>query len=480
MAIFGNRRSILTTKSNSITYPIDIIGGTAPLFAYSIVKLSSKYNGPSIRVLRPSDSAELDIRFDCNGKLSSTNLIAFLGAEEGQILKFYDQSGNGNDTQIQSTSGYRLLINIPEKSVIPGVPAIYGDPFTYSLPSTLATDPRAFSFYAILSQRIFKQGAIFSIGSTPSYQMYIQPDTTILNLPSAFINASTQASPNTIRTRMDPCVYEAVLSSTYSLQSQGSETFSTSAAAISSPTGGMLGNTISGGYLFSGYGAVWLGYGRTFTTLERTSARSVLESLFSTSVNSTGRILYIGDSIIAGYTGSTTARYNGYTRQSIPFLSKKVPVYNLGAGGSTFANHNSWFANGAGMILNKYTDNRIVFLQLGTNDIGSYSNTSANVITNLNSFVTTIKNTGAKCIVATILPSTNYTTIQQGYISDVNNYLKSSWQSIPADGLCDFTTQPIMSSTPTTLPYYNDGLHPTELGYSLLAPIAATAINTLL
>jgi hypothetical protein len=60
--------------------------------AYSLDKISSTYTGSAIRVRRTSDNAEQDIGFDVNDNLDTTALLAFVGASNGVIVTWYDQS----------------------------------------------------------------------------------------------------------------------------------------------------------------------------------------------------------------------------------------------------------------------------------------------------------------------------------------------------------------------------------------------------
>jgi len=67
--------------------------------AYSVRKLSSTYAGSALRVRRSSDNAEQDIGF-VGEDLDTSALTTFVGANNGFITTWYDQSGNGaNATQ---------------------------------------------------------------------------------------------------------------------------------------------------------------------------------------------------------------------------------------------------------------------------------------------------------------------------------------------------------------------------------------------
>ena len=64
--------------------------------ALSLRKLRSVYAGPSIRISRASDSQEQDVYF--SGEDLDTGAInTFCSGTTCKVVKFYDQSGNGND-----------------------------------------------------------------------------------------------------------------------------------------------------------------------------------------------------------------------------------------------------------------------------------------------------------------------------------------------------------------------------------------------
>jgi hypothetical protein len=67
--------------------------------AYSTRKLRTAYSGSAIRVRRSNDNAEQDIGFS-GDDLDTSALASFVGANNGLVTTWYDQSGNGvNATQ---------------------------------------------------------------------------------------------------------------------------------------------------------------------------------------------------------------------------------------------------------------------------------------------------------------------------------------------------------------------------------------------
>ena len=69
--------------------------------AYSLRKLRTAYTGSAIRVRRSSDNTETDIGFVSN-QLDTAAITTFVGAGNGFVTTWYDQSGNGYNL-IQST-----------------------------------------------------------------------------------------------------------------------------------------------------------------------------------------------------------------------------------------------------------------------------------------------------------------------------------------------------------------------------------------
>lgn len=99
---------------------------TGASVAYGLTKLRTGYSGSAIRVRRSSDSTQSDIGFSGND-LNLTALTAFVGVGSGFIVKWYDQSGNGNDLTQNTTSNQPRIVNAGSVHTVNGKPAIYFD-----------------------------------------------------------------------------------------------------------------------------------------------------------------------------------------------------------------------------------------------------------------------------------------------------------------------------------------------------------------
>jgi hypothetical protein len=85
---------------------LDLIFAIASV-AYGLRRLSRFWTGAAIRVMRTSDNSELDIGF-IGEDLDVVTLLAFVGLANGEIVIWYDQSGNGRHAV--STAGWRPRI----------------------------------------------------------------------------------------------------------------------------------------------------------------------------------------------------------------------------------------------------------------------------------------------------------------------------------------------------------------------------------
>ena len=72
--------------------------------AYSVRKLRTAYAGSAFRVRRDSDDTEQDIGFDTDGNLDESALSTFVGANNGFIVTWYDQTTNGNNATNASSN----------------------------------------------------------------------------------------------------------------------------------------------------------------------------------------------------------------------------------------------------------------------------------------------------------------------------------------------------------------------------------------
>jgi hypothetical protein len=127
-------RSAAVAPLISVTPPLDTYTGAAA--AYSLRKLRAAYNGPAIRVRRSSDGTTLDVGFDANGNLDTASMLSFVGAGNGFVSIWYDQSGNSLN-MVQNTSVLQpTIVTAGSVKTDVGKPSILFNQQRLILPST--------------------------------------------------------------------------------------------------------------------------------------------------------------------------------------------------------------------------------------------------------------------------------------------------------------------------------------------------------
>jgi hypothetical protein len=109
--------------------------------AYSLRRLSGSYGGPLIKVRRSSDNTEQDIFPLGNGSLDTTSLLSFVGANNGFVTTWYDQSGNGNNAAQGTAASQPQIVASGIALSQNGKPSLVFDGSNDSFLSTTAIDP---------------------------------------------------------------------------------------------------------------------------------------------------------------------------------------------------------------------------------------------------------------------------------------------------------------------------------------------------
>jgi hypothetical protein len=115
------------------THLLDIYSGAAA--AYSVFKLSSTATN-SLRVRRSSDNAEQDIGF-VDDTLDTASLLSFVGANDGFVTTYYDQSGNSSNFTQASAAIQPMIVNAGVVVTSGGVPAVKFDGVNEYLSNTV-------------------------------------------------------------------------------------------------------------------------------------------------------------------------------------------------------------------------------------------------------------------------------------------------------------------------------------------------------
>lgn len=130
--------------TSSYSYLLDAYTGANT--AFSMFKLREAYSGSCLRVRRSSDNTEQDIGFVDN-YLDETSLTSFVGANDGFVVKWYDQSGNANNLSQATASNQPQIVSSGSIIKRNGIAVISADTGKYLNLSTAPTLNSSFSWW---------------------------------------------------------------------------------------------------------------------------------------------------------------------------------------------------------------------------------------------------------------------------------------------------------------------------------------------
>ncbi len=114
---------------------------TGAVAGYSVRLLSNSYAGSAIEVRRSSDNATQNIGFDSNGDLDESALTTFVGANNGFVSKWYDQSGNGEHMEQSTAANQAQIVSSGTLITQGGLPAIRFDGSNDGYTSAQSSNP---------------------------------------------------------------------------------------------------------------------------------------------------------------------------------------------------------------------------------------------------------------------------------------------------------------------------------------------------
>jgi hypothetical protein len=104
------RRGVIGRSATPVAPSLILDNITNSVGAYSIRKLRTEYTGACIKIRRSSDNTELDIGF-VNNLLDTDAMLEFVGAGNGFVSVWYDQSGNSHDIVSSDTTREAAIIS---------------------------------------------------------------------------------------------------------------------------------------------------------------------------------------------------------------------------------------------------------------------------------------------------------------------------------------------------------------------------------
>ena len=464
--------------------------------AYWLHKIISGYSGPAIQIQNKANGSLTDIGFNADGMLDADLLNDKLVNTRGRITTWYDQTGNGH--HLTASGDARPVITKVDE--IGGMPSIvFEKPIIYNnlespsqfltIPSTMVGASDAFSIVSLVK---FASG----VRNAPLVELS-NDDGTVnavgyreqngVDCVTAYVNGSIRRLSG-----YHPGGGEEFLclsSSTSRVKLYENDAGNTNAeehsAAPSRPcTGGQVGASasqfkladgtpVSGGFSMSGL--LIAKRGLVDTEVRRIYRATVKRFELVPQVR--GNLVFDGDSITEG---AFASQFNSWPKMAGDLLPNRFTFYNVAKGGGTLPSQVSALSKWRDAIYDANDRFNTVVIFAGTNDINS-GDTASTVFSNLRTYVDDVKGVGYSVVVATALP-------RQGFSSDgreaerlaYNEMIRDSWNGpLGAIALIDFANERTMgdASLVGDTTYYEDGTHPTDFGYSLLATYAAEVIN---
>ena len=111
---------------NNSTIYRTLIKQEIKLVGYYSLRQLSGYSGSAIRVRRSSDNTEQDIGFS-SGVLDTASLSSFVGAGDGFVTAWYEQTGFGNDLKNSIATGQPQIVFSGTIQTSGGLTCIYFD-----------------------------------------------------------------------------------------------------------------------------------------------------------------------------------------------------------------------------------------------------------------------------------------------------------------------------------------------------------------
>ena len=166
---------------NGLIYPI--MQGISPIppvldvyptanAAYSLRLLRTAYTGNAIRVRRSSDNTELNIGF-IGSDLDTTTLTNFVGAGNGFVTTWYDQSGNVQNLTQTTAAAQPIIITSGVLETQLGRPAVKFSKVRNDTLTTTAIINNPFSIIGVVSQDLTSLGGTRIFSSTSLNSMIV-------------------------------------------------------------------------------------------------------------------------------------------------------------------------------------------------------------------------------------------------------------------------------------------------------------------
>lgn len=443
--------------------------GTSPTGVMGLQKLISNYNGPAVRVVRMSDSVEMDVGF-VGQAFDLASALTFQGASVLNVKTFYDQTGNGNHL-IQTTTAQQPVLWLGDGGPVLKA-ALESTTRRMLIPNTLQADRQNTSIFMVARTPSEAVGVgMWEFGDlTNLYDLGLRSYSSHLNINPIY--DSTIPNPvtdnfNTVNVA-NMSIMGLVSSPSKMTVHRDEQTIDFPAATSKSMVlGGQMGNTHTSAGRFDTVAFVF--YPAALSDADTLSVKNALRDVTGSLLfTSTYGLCAQGDSITFG-TGSSNNRTVTAAIQA--YTGRTVPVRNIGIGGTTAAGRETFWDGSAGKFQVSGKPNYLRF-HYGRNDIKLGSD-SATTITAVKGCLTSARAVFTKVIVVTALPNVpaDWTPTMETYRQELNAWIRSDPRDAGGvryfDAIDDLAMDPILGDAATLA---GQGAHDTTLFPDYLHP----------
>lgn len=440
------------------------------LAIWSFRLLRPAYSGKAIRIQRQSDNAQTDISFSA-GKVSKTEVDAFVVSTTARIVTVYDQSGNGLDLTATNATAPQLYYDSFIANYSANFGAIANSFFT--MPAGVAVSTQNFSLYSVLQGR--KNGDIQALYDfTTNLMLHYQ---SAFDTDSVYDGVAHSSATKYLPYSVDYNVVSQRGNGTNvrrNYDNLQTATIYSSPLASSTTAGGSIGKWSGAGTF--GITGLWFSgviYSSALADEADTTTITALQQATGKTVSKNKCVIGVGDSITFGFGASTpdkcwfTKLYQSENNQALNFFNSGVPgnkVTDIQAVLASRTYNILTYSGGPTYI------NSVCIAWAGTNDILA-GVSGATTYTNYKAMCQSIKAGGvSKIIAVNILPRTDFTGAMNTERSAFNSALASDHTF--ADAYVDVAA--IGGIT------YSDVVHPDDAGNALIAPTMKTALDSII
>lgn len=467
--------------------------------AYYTRLVNPDYTGFCLRVRNEGNGGEEDIGFDIYGGIDIEALRSSLGGQRGQVVTWYDQSGNANDFTAQTPANAPIISTYKNKygfvSIIFERPVISGSTTT---PQQYLLKDLSFSPGQTNGMSISVLTSMYhSYLTTPMVELGSGNDSISLGMSAQNgVNSMIARQNNSIRVNSDynpeigQSLYTAAFGSSNTKLYFNDEEYKNAQgtslggiAAVGARVGGQIdgfadgtNEQIYGGMIIDGFTI----YSREISLLEhRNLYRSLAREFDLKPQARRGKVVFDGDSIVEGHGAE---EFMGWPRATVDMTELGFAPYVVARGGATITAQLDIQANWLTNIYNSTQPYNLIVLAIGTNDLGA-NRTAAQIYADVQTYITNATAEGYDVVLATILPRSSFNgnskeTERLAY----NDLIRNNYESIGAVDIIDWNLEGTMGNVANvgTNVYYSDGTHPTTYGYSLLATYATERLEAII